>query len=96
MRKTAALTITTLAPVGVSASLRLRSGSGYPGQLPGRQPLPLRRKQLPLHAVPAGLEGRLGRTVQVLLGHVLVNDVAHALAAGLGRERQSEENWFGW
>ena len=27
-----------------------------------------------LHAVPAGLEGRLGRTVQVLLGHVLVND----------------------
>ena len=42
-----------------------------------------------LHAVPAGLEGRLGRTVQVLLGHVLVNDVAHALAAGLGRERQA-------
>ena len=42
-----------------------------------------------LHAVPAGLEGRLGRTVQVLLGHVLVNDVAHALTAGLGRERQA-------
>ena len=45
--------------------------------------------EVELHAVPAGLEGCLGRTVQVLLGHVLVDDVAHTLAARLGRERQA-------
>ena len=42
-----------------------------------------------LHAVPAGLEGRLGRAVHVLLGHVLVDDVAHTLTAGLGGKRQA-------
>ena len=42
-----------------------------------------------LHAVPTSLEGRLGRTVQVLLGHVLVDDVAHALTAGFGGKRQA-------
>ena len=45
--------------------------------------------EVELHAVPAGLEGRLGRAIQVLLGHVLVDDIAHTLAARLGRERQA-------
>ena len=45
--------------------------------------------EIELHAVPAGLEGRLGRAVKVLLGHVLVDDVAHALATGLGGKRQA-------
>lgn len=45
--------------------------------------------EVELHAVPTSLEGRLGRTVQVLLGHILVDDVAHALTAGFGGKRQA-------
>ena len=45
--------------------------------------------EVELHTVPAGLEGCLGRAIQVLLGHILVDDVAHTLAARLGRERQA-------
>src|SRR5262249_46961125 len=51
----------------------------------------LRRKadhEVELHVVPAAGEDALGRVEQVLLGHVLVHDVAHALRAGLRRERE--------
>ena len=45
--------------------------------------------EVELHAVPAAREDALGRRHELLFGDVLVHDVAHALAAGLGRERDA-------
>ncbi len=44
--------------------------------------------EVELHAVPAAREDALGRGHELLFGDVLVHHVAHALRAGLGRERQ--------
>ena len=45
--------------------------------------------EVELHAVPSLEVGGAGGAVEVLLGHVLVDDVAHALASGFGREGQT-------
>ena len=45
--------------------------------------------EVELHLVPSTREHALGGLHELLFGDVLVDDVAHALAAGLGRERQA-------
>jgi hypothetical protein len=45
--------------------------------------------EVELHAVPALAEDALGRLEQLLLGDVLVDDVAHPLRPCLGREREA-------
>ena len=45
--------------------------------------------EVQLDTAPTGLERGARGALEVLLGHVLVDDVAHALAAGLGRKGEA-------
>ena len=45
--------------------------------------------EVELHGLPAAREDTLGRLEELLLGHVLVDDVAHPLGAGFRSERDA-------